>query len=105
MRFLPNIRYGTERYPERVARPTPSRQHRAIAAVTLAVFAVTRFLQGLQSWRNSSRALSLAFALSPMLHRIGALAVPLALTAIACDVQILILASSWRRSTGQPSYI
>jgi adenylate cyclase len=83
MRFLPNIRYGTERYPERVARRLRAANIAAwIAAVTLAFFAVTRFLQGLQSWRNPA-LLSLAFALSPMLHRIGALAVPLALTAVA----------------------
>ena len=83
MRFIPNIRYGTERYPERVARRLRATNIAAwIAASGVGVFAVLRFFQGFAHWKYAA-VVSLASALVPLLHRFGPLAAPLALVAIA----------------------
>src|SRR5215471_18157321 len=51
MRFVPNIRYGTERYPEKVARRLRATNIAAwIGAGTVAFFAVWRFFQGVPHW-------------------------------------------------------
>jgi adenylate cyclase len=83
MRFVPNIRYGTERYPEKVARRLRAANIGAwIAAANAGLFAVLRFFQGFAHWKYAA-LVSLAFALTPLLHRFGSLAAPLALVAIA----------------------
>jgi adenylate cyclase len=72
MRLMPNIRFGTEGYPEKVARRLRATNIAAwIGAATLGLFAVLRFVQGFAHWK-------VAFGLAPLLHRFG----PLALTAI-----------------------
>jgi adenylate cyclase len=82
LRFLPNIRYGTERYPEKVAR-----RLRAVnitlwcVASVVAGFSVVRFLDPAPGrWRLAllNLAGALVFASLPLLHRLGPLAAPLA---------------------------
>jgi adenylate cyclase len=82
MRFVPNVRYGTERYPEKVARRLRAANIAAwIAAANVGFFAVLRFFQGFAHWKHAA-LVSLAYALIPLLHRFGSLAAPLALVAI-----------------------
>jgi adenylate cyclase len=83
MRFIPNIRYGTELYPEKVARRLRATNITTwIAASGVGFFAVLRFFQGFAHWKYAA-LVSLAFALVPLLHRFGPLVAPLALVAIA----------------------
>jgi adenylate cyclase len=82
MRFIPNIRYGTERYPEKVARRLRATNIGAwIGAATLGLFAVLRFVQGFAHWKLAA-LVGVAFGLAPLLHRFGPLAAPLVLTAL-----------------------
>jgi len=81
MRLIPNIRYGTELYPEKIARRLRAANIAAwIAAATVGFFAVWRFFQGVAHWKYSA-LVALAFGLSPLLHRFGSLAAPLFLIA------------------------
>jgi adenylate cyclase len=83
MRFIPNTRFGTEGYPEKVARRLRATNIAAcIGAGAVGFFAIWRFLQGLPQWKYPA-LVALAFAVSPLLHRFGPLTAPLALTAIA----------------------
>jgi adenylate cyclase len=83
MRFTPSIRFGTERYPEKVARRLRATNILAwIAAAGAGFFAVLRFFQGFAHWKYAA-LVSLAFALVPLLHRFGPLVAPMALVAIA----------------------
>ena len=87
MRFLPNIRYGTERYPEKIARRLRVLNVTAwLSAMVPAIFATIRFLDPRpEIWTRGLVNASLAVALAclPLLHRFGALAAPLAYVAIA----------------------
>jgi adenylate cyclase len=82
MSLFPNIRYGTEGYPEKVARRLRAANIAAwIGFCGSAVFGVWRFLDGTAHWKYVS-LVALGYALVPLLHRFGALAAPLALVAI-----------------------
>jgi adenylate cyclase len=82
MRLMPNIRFGTDRYPEKIARRLRATNIAAwIGAATLGLFSVLRFVQGMAHWKYAA-LVGVAFGLAPLLHRFGALAAPLALTAI-----------------------
>jgi adenylate cyclase len=52
-----------------------------IGAAALGLFAVLRFVQGFAHWKYAA-LVSLALALSPLLHHFGSLAAPLAVTAV-----------------------
>ncbi len=87
MRLIPNIRYGTDRYSEKIAR-----RLRAVNITTWCVafitafFAAVRFLDPAPGrWKIAAINLagSLVFASVPLLHRFGPLAAPLAFVAIA----------------------
>ena len=55
MRFIPNIRYGTEQYPEKVARRLRATNIGAlIGAAGVGFFAVLRFLQGFAHWKYAA---------------------------------------------------
>jgi adenylate cyclase len=83
MRFTPNIRYGTEQYPEKVARRLRAANIAAwIGAAGVGFFAVLRFLQGFAHWKYAA-LVALVYALVPLLHRFSPFAAPLALVAIA----------------------
>jgi adenylate cyclase len=82
MRLVPNVRFGTEGYPEKVARRLRATNIASwIGAATLGLFAVLRFVQGFAHWKYAA-LVGAAFALAPLLHRFGPLAAPLALTAV-----------------------
>jgi adenylate cyclase len=81
LRFFPNIRYGTERYPEKVARRLRALNVTAwLCAVVPAIFAAIRFLDPRPDFwtRGILNALfSLTLICLPLLHRFGPLAAPL----------------------------
>jgi adenylate cyclase len=87
VRFLPNIRYGTERYPERIAR-----RLRAVnitmwcVALVIGAFALYRFLDPAPGhWRIAlmNLAAAVVFASLPLLHRFGPLWAPLSFVALS----------------------
>lgn len=87
MRFLPNIRYGTERYPERIAR-----RLRAVnitlwcVAAVIGAFAIFRFLDPAPGrWPVAllNLAAAVVFAALPLLHRFGPLWAPLSFVALS----------------------
>jgi adenylate cyclase len=85
MRGLPSSRFGTERYPEKVARRLMAVNITAwISAAVTASFAVVVLLdQAPGRWRIAAfnAIATLVFALIPLLHRFGPLVAPLALVA------------------------
>jgi adenylate cyclase len=86
MRFLPNIRYGTERYPEKIARRLRALNVAAwLCAIVPAIFATIRFLDPRPDvWtRGILNALfSANLVCLPLLHRFGPLVAPLVFAAI-----------------------
>jgi adenylate cyclase len=86
VRFLPNIRYGTERYPEKIARRLRVLNVAAwLSALVPAIFATIRFLDPRpEIWTRGlvNASLAVAVACLPLLHRFGPLAAPLAYVAI-----------------------
>jgi len=106
LRFLPNIRYGTARYPEKIAR-----RLRAVnitlwcVALVVGVFALARFLDPIPGrwWIGYvTLAASLVFASLPLLHRFGPLAAPLAFLASS---YAFIFWVSWLVGTGGGAYL
>src|SRR5215475_10260006 len=84
MRFVPNIRFGTEAYPEGVARRLRATNIMTwIAAAILGLFAVWRFFDGSAHWKYAA-LVALAFGFIPLLHRFNAMAAPMAFVAISC---------------------
>jgi hypothetical protein len=82
LRFIPNIRFGTEGYPEKVARRLRAVNVAAwILAPGTALFAVERFLDGSSHWKYTA-LVALAYASTPLLHRFGPLAAPLVLVGV-----------------------
>jgi adenylate cyclase len=81
MRFLPNFRYGTERFPEKIARRLRAVNITAwCVALVVAGFALHRFFDPVPGrWRIALLNLvgALVFASIPLLHRFGPLAAPL----------------------------
>ena len=76
MRYFPNIRYGTEHYPEKVARRLRAVNIAAwLFALSSALFVIKR------PWDPDKITLVIAIcsAAVPLLHRFGSLAAPLAL--------------------------
>src|SRR5262245_43993978 len=101
MRFIPNIRYGTERFPEKIAR-----RLRALnitvwcVALVAGGFALVRLLDPLRGpWWTGHMilAVSLMFASIPLLHRFGPLAAPLAFLGSAYAYTFW---ATWRVGTG-----
>ena len=86
-RFVPNIRYGTERYHEKVARRLRALNVAAwLSAIVPAIFAAIRFLDPRPDlWTRGlvNASLAVAVACLPLLHRFGPLAAPLAFVAIS----------------------
>jgi adenylate cyclase len=87
MRFSPNIRFGTERYPDKIARRLRATNIAAsIGAVVTGFFAVLRFLDprpGMWKFGAVNALGTLLFGSIPLLHRFGPLAAPLALLGLA----------------------
>jgi adenylate cyclase len=87
MRLFPNIRYGTEHYPEKVARRLRVLNVAAwLSAMVPAIFATIRFLDPRpEIWTRGlvNASLAVAVACLPLLHRFGPLAAPLAYIAFS----------------------
>ena len=82
MRLLPNIRYGTERYPENIARRLRILNITTWAGASVAAFfAVGQILDGTPGLHRVAAINVLAALLLmavPLLHRFGPLAAPIA---------------------------
>jgi adenylate cyclase len=79
MRLLPNIRFGTERYPEKVARRLRGLNIATwVASATHAFYAVVLFLDFTRFWwlAAANTVATLLLAGVPLLHRLGPLAGP-----------------------------
>jgi adenylate cyclase len=85
LRLLPNIRYGTEGYPEKVARRLRAVNIAAwLAALVPGYFAAVRFLNPERwEWGIVNALFAIGIAAIPLLHRFGPLVAPLVLCAIA----------------------
>jgi adenylate cyclase len=106
MRWLPNIRYGTERYPDHIARRlrTLNITAWAVAAIS-ASFGLMRLLVPSQGgWKSIAiNAIgTLFFASMPLLHRFGPLAAPLGLGVAA---YAFVCAVTIRLGTGAGVYL
>ena len=81
LRYLPNIRFGTERYPEKVARRLRAMNIAAwICAAQAGFFAILRMLDpapGMFTRGLTNAGIAAAFAALPLLHRFSPLAAPL----------------------------
>jgi adenylate cyclase len=91
MRFVPSIRYGTERYPEAVARRLRAVNITAwLVAVALALFAIKRPTDP----DRLTILTAICVASVPLLHRFGPVAAPLALILLiyvqACRIVITV---------------
>ena len=84
LRLLPDIRYGTGRYPEHVARRLRALNITTwVAAAITGGFAVTQFLDpspALKPVAMVDATIAPMLAAIPLLHRFGSLAAPLAFT-------------------------
>jgi len=85
--FLPNIRFGTERYPEQIARRLRALNLTTwIASTVAAGFAIQQFLGATSEMRTVAWINAVAApicAVIPLLHRFGALAAPFGLIIVA----------------------
>jgi adenylate cyclase len=86
LRLLPNIRYGTERYPEKVARRLRAVNMTAWIATFVTAVAATAQLTAAAPGMWKLAAVNVATAIMcaaiPLLHRYGPLAAPSALLII-----------------------
>jgi adenylate cyclase len=77
MRYFASLSYGTEAYPERVARRLRAANVVAWMSVALlGVFATWRFLDGTAHWKFPA-LVAVCYALVPLLHRFGSMVAPL----------------------------
>ena len=102
MRLIPDIRYGTEQYPEKVARRLRATNIAAwIGAAFVGYFALWRFVDGTPHWKYAA-LVALANAAMPLLHRFGPLAAPLALVVLAFVWTSWL---TWRDPAGGTSFV
>lgn len=105
-RLLPNIRYGTERYPEKVARRLRALNIAVgLGATMTAVFAVMRLLDpapGMFRRGVVNAAFAVMIASIPLLHRFGQLVAPLAFVVLAYAI---IFRTSVQMGTGGGAYL
>ncbi|HJQ60844.1 MAG TPA: adenylate/guanylate cyclase domain-containing protein [Vineibacter sp.] len=83
-RLLPNIRYGTERYPENVARRLRAVNIACwVTALVPAYFAFVRFIDPERwDWGFLNLLFAVVIATIPLLHRFSSVAAPLALVLV-----------------------
>jgi adenylate cyclase len=106
MRFLPNLRYGTGGYPEKVARRLRVVNITAWSgAAVFAWFALLRLLDpapGMLTRGFVNLAVAIALTLVPLLHRFNSLAAPLALAALA---YVFTFRSTYQGGTASGGYL
>ena len=107
MRLLPNIRYGTERYPEKVARRLRALNISTwVGAALTCGFAVVQLLDDARElWMVAcvNAVTSLVLAAIPLLHRFGPLAVPIVFI-ITVYAATFVICSMIGTGTGMQSY-
>jgi adenylate cyclase len=105
--LLPNIRFGTEPYPEKVARRLRALNISTwIGSALTCGFAVTQFLDskpGLWKVASINAVTALLLAAVPLLHRFGPLAAPLVFITIVY-VATFVVCSLFGTGTGMQSY-
>src|ERR1700749_4805203 len=102
MGFIPDIRFGTERYPEKVARRLRTVNFGTwTAAAGHGLYAVLTFLDFAQLWWVfiTHIVLLLLFAGAPLLHRFNSLAAPVAVLCLFY-ADMLVLGSIFGTGTG-----
>jgi adenylate cyclase len=106
LRYLPNIRFGTERYPEKVARRLRAMNIAAwICAAQAGYFAILRMLDpapGMFTRGLINAGIAVTFAALPLLHRFSPLAAPLVFLAF---VYAQIFRSTYQIGTGGGGYM
>ena len=107
MPLLPSIRYGTERYPETIARRLRALNIAVwIGAAVFAFFAVTQLLGPTPGmWKSGvvNAVAALIFTTIPLLHRFGQLAAPLA-ASVTAYVAIFLVCFLLGTGTGMQFY-
>src|SRR5947209_1904024 len=91
MRLIPNIRYGTERYPEKVARRLRAFNFGVwLVAIVPGSMVFVRFFDG--KWKIAAIDILVAatYVSMPLLHRFGPLAAPLVFIAISYGVMFWV---------------
>ena len=107
MRVLPNIRFGTERYPDKVARRLRTLNIGTwIAAATAGFNALVIFFSFSDLWwlALANTVAMLLYAGAPLLHRLGPLAAPLTVI-IMFYVEMLLALCLFGTSIGVQFYI
>lgn len=103
LRLLPNIRYGTERYPENIARRLRVLNITTwIGAGVAAFFAITQIVDttpSLQAVGLINTITAIAMAAIPLLHRFGPVTAPLAFVVCAYS-SIFVVCSALGTGTG-----
>lgn len=103
VRLLPNVRYGTEQYPENIARRLRVLNITTwIGAGVATFFAITQILDpapGLQKVAAIHALAALVLTAVPLLHRIGPLAAPIAFV-ICAYAAIFVVCSLLGTGTG-----
>ena len=106
LRYLPNIRFGTERYPEKVARRLRAMNIAAwICAAQAGFFVILRMLDpapGMTRRALINAGFAAAFASLPLLHRFSPLAAPLVFLAF---VYAMIFRAAYTFGTGGGGYM
>ena len=87
MRFIPNIRFGTEGYPEKVARRLRAFNIAVwLAALVPAGMAFVRFFDGKWTVAAADVVVATTYFSMPLLHRFGPLAAPLVFVCLSYAV-------------------
>src|SRR4051812_41464781 len=87
MSWLPNIHYGTEGYPEKVARRLRGLNIAVwVAALIPAGMAIIRFIDGKWQVGAADVLVALTYASMPVLHRFGPIIAPLAFVGVSYAV-------------------
>jgi adenylate cyclase len=106
LRFIPNIHFGTERYPEKVARRLRAMNIAAwIVAAQAGFFAILRMLDpapGMFRRGLINAGIAATFAALPLLHRFSPLAGPLVFIAFAYAI---IFRSAYQTGTGSGGHM
>jgi adenylate cyclase len=107
LRLLPNIRYGTERYPEKIARRLRSLNMTTwIAAAVTITYSIAQLLDptpGLWKVATVNAVAALALAAIPLLNRFGSLTAPIGF-AITAYVAIFAVCAMVGTASGMQLY-
>src|SRR5262249_28521324 len=107
LRFLPSIRFGTEQYPEKVARRLRAVNLTVwIGAAIAVIYSIAHSLDPRPGvWKSAAvnAVWALIMALAPLLHRFGPLAAPIGLI-IWAYIYFLVICVLHGTGTGQHTW-